>query len=231
MKRYPLIGANGVQVGKSIDLANAVLFLKTASSNTSGIDTWILMKFGEGDLSWTISQEPTYERNRKKLDDVTSGIENPLEVSFEGKATFVCSSGTEPHTIHEILTGRDFTDGSMQFYGTAENWLSEYGCPPYAAELEFHMIPQIECPLSTVLGEAYLFRYFRASSIGWSVSSKRVSVRGASHVLLPLIQRYDFASAYSVQLAGGSLLESEMVPIESTDGLGAGTFPVDPRSI
>ena len=171
-----------------------------------------------------------YERNRKKLDDVTSGVENPLEISFEGKATFVMTSGTEPYTIHEILSGRNFETGAMQFMGLGETWLTDYGCPPYATQLELHLIPQLECPLSTVLGEAFLFRYFRASSIGWDLSSKRVSVRGASHITFPFTLRPDFATLYAASLGDGTLLESELVPGATDDGLVL-AWPDDPRAV
>lgn len=227
MKRYPLIGTNALQVGKSIDLANAALFLKTSTDGVDA-DTWLLMKFGEGDFTWTMAQEPTYERNRKKLDDVTAGVENPMEISFEGKATFVMSNTDEPFTIHEILTGRNFETGAMQFIGLGEPWLTTYGCPPYAAELELHLVPQIECPLSTVLGEAFLFRYFRQSSIAWNLSSKRVSVRGAAHITYPFAQRPIFSTLYSDELSNGVLLESELKPLSE---IGGEAWPDDPRDV
>lgn len=226
MKRYPLIGADGLQVGKSIDLANAALFLLTRETEVATDDIWTLIKFGEGNMSWTLTDEPVYELNRKKLDDVSAGNESPLEVTFEGKATFVCSSGTEPYTIHEILKGRNYTTGAKMFYGKPETWLSAYGCPPYAAELELHLIPQLECPLSSVEGEAFLFRYFRASSIGWDISSKRVSVRGMAHITFPYVQRFDFATAYATELADEMLTESELVPLVDLGG----TWTEDPRA-
>jgi len=226
MKRYPLIGASGLQVGKSVDLANVALFLMTKATEVATEYDWVLMKFGEGNLTWTLSQEPVYELNRKELDDVSKGNASPLEVTFEGKATFVASSGTEPHTVHEILTGYNFATGAKQFYGTPETWLSEYGCPPYCCQLEFHSIPQLECPLSSALGEATLFRYFRASSIGWDTSSKRVSVRGMSHVKIPFVQRFDFAAAYAAELGDEVLTEGELVPLKNLGG----TWPDDPRA-
>lgn len=232
MKRYPLIGLKtGVQVGKSIDLKNTVLFLKTktASISTStqvACDIWTLMKFGEGNISWTSAQEINYERDRKKLDDVNPGDEQPLEVSLEGKATFVTSLTSEPATIHEIIRGKDLATQTMKFKGTGEPWLINYGCPPYACELELHIIPQLECPTLEVLGEAHLFRFFRSPSIGWDPSTKRVACNGACHILDPYVIRPNFFSLYSAELgANGKLAMSDLKPLQD---LGE-SWPADDR--
>lgn len=218
-RKYPVIGDNGQQVGKSIDLRNAALFLKTCTEITVSSftdhterDVWLLIKFGEGNLSWNMNREIQYERDRDKLDDVNSGPEQPLEVTFEGKATFVLSASEEPHTIHEITSGYNFETGVMQFAGTPEPWLAKYGCPPYACELEYHQIPQLECPTIDADGEAMLFRYFRASSVGWDQSSKRVSIRGNCDVLVPRVMRPAYATLYATELGEGSLKVTDLVP-------------------
>ncbi len=222
LKRYPLIGwetsaDNAQQVGKSVDLTNAVLFLKTYSAGIRSYgapcDVWTIMKFGEGNLEWTLAKDVEYEGDRKKLDDVTQGAESPLEVTLEGKLTFTASMGNEPATVHEIVTGMDFATGQSKFAGTAEPWLSSYGCPPYACELELHLIPQLECPTVEIPGEAHLFRFFRAPSIGWNISSKRTNCRGAAHVVAPRIIRPDFFSIYSAEIAANEFHVTDCVPL------------------
>lgn len=231
MERYPIIGnVNGLQVGKSIELKNAVLFLKT---HTSGVkhtqeacDTFMIMKFSDGNISWNINEEVNYERDRRKLDDVSAGDEQPLEVSFAGKSTFVQSNSDEPATIHEIIKGRNFSTGGWKFGGTAEEWLTRYGCPPYACELELQIIPQLECPLLEAEGEAYLFRYFRAPSVGWDASSKRVDVRGSCDILIPLVKRVDYTALYDFTVPGGVKV-GDLEPLQ--DVAGADFWPADPR--
>lgn len=235
MKKYPLIGnVNGLQVGKSIDLRNVALFLKTKTAGVlmdsqTPCDVWTLMKFGEGTFTYTEADEIEYERNRGKLDDVNKGDDQPVEVSFEGKATFVTSRiGSDPAetaTIHEIVSGKNYAEGGMKFQGTGEQWLSDFGCPPYTCDLELHNIPQLECPTLLVHGEAHLFRFFRKTSLEWNPETKRVNCRGACHITEPFVIRPNFATLYAAELAEGQLREADLQPLHDLGG----TWPPDPR--
>jgi len=232
MKRYPWIGnVNGLQVGKSVDLRNAALFIKTktagvANDSQTPCDVWTLIKFGEGNFSYTESEAFEYERDRGKLDDVNFGDESPVTFSLEGKATFVSSLSTENATIHEIVKGVDYATQLMKFAGTGEPWLQNYGCIPYAFEMELHIIPQLECPTLTVLGEAFLFRYSRIPSIELSMSTRRVNAgNGESHCIRPFVIRPDFASIYAAELAGGKLRPADLMPLQDKGVL----WPKDPR--
>jgi len=234
MKKYPLIGVDtGQQVGKSIDLRNAALFLKTKKPGTGtssqvACDVWTLIKFGEGNFSYNENESFEYELDRGKLDDVNFGDEQPVSFSLEGKHTFVASQGTENKTIHEIIKGIDYGTLNYQFQGTAETWLSDYGCVPYAFELELHIIPQLECPTLTIPGEAYLFRYCRVPSAEVSLSTRRVNIaNGEAHILRPFVLRPEFATLYATELAGGKLNPADLKPLQDlgqTD-----IWPADPR--
>lgn len=213
--------ANHVQVGGKVTLKDAVLFLKTLKSDGATVEA-LAMKFGEGDVSWEESEAIEYTTDRDKLDDVRSGAESPLSVTFSGVFTHAFSLSGEPLTPYEILRANriaEYHPDSVcaDFMGYQEPWLIAAGsCPPYATELELHINPRLRCPLNeTMQGSAYLFRFFRPEQHGVSISGGDFNVSGKCNVLIPTIVRtlFDYSKF------------SDAAP------LAPATFPDDPRDV
>ncbi len=222
---------NTMQKGAQFNLKNGVLFLKTKESAPAygpgaRCDIWMGLKFGEGNFTWSIAKNFDYQLDRGKLDDVRSGDEAPIDVSFQGKYTFCKSRGNESYSPHEIIDGHDFEDGTVLFNGAAENWLSEFGCPPYACELEFHNNPAMECPGTTAHGEAQLFRYFRAESIQCDARAGTIDVSGKCHILRPFIKRVDASGGSGGDF--GYIKKQDMVPLDDSTPT---VWPNDAREI
>lgn len=222
--------------GNRINMKNVVLFIKSATelvTNPSPVPPilkYTIVQFGEGNLTWTINDAPIeYMPDRGLLDDVTSGDEAPLDLSFEGKFSRIVrpAGDPEPLTIAEMVKGYKYgeTDhGQMALAGLREPWLvfdsagtNQISCPPYACELEFHNNPKLECgPINGLLGEAHLFRYFRADTVGVDIRAGQISISGKCHIIIPMVKAaYEFA--YS-DIANA-------VPLNATD-----PWAKDPRS-
>ncbi len=222
--------ANSQQKGTQTTLKNHVLFLKTKASGVYApgdrCDTYLGLKFGEGNFTWNMTKNQEYMLDRGVLDDVRKGDEAPLEVSFQGKFTFTKTNGDENYTVHEILDGHDFGDPDANpiFVGAVENWLATYGCPPYAAELELHNNPAMDCPNTSAHGEATLFRYFRTDSINVDINGGTIDVSGKCHVLRPIPKRIDASGG-----SGGSFGYVKAVDAEPLDLNDAAFWPDDPR--
>jgi len=189
---------NTLQRGSQVSLHNCVLFIK--SKYTNGDPAWMALRFANGNLSASNDYEYTYMYDRGKLDDVRAGDEKPMKLSFEGKFTFVSSNEgvteeafKENLTVHELLCGREMRNnvdhGTPRLTGIREPWLTAFGCPPYAVEIEVHNNPSLECPDSEAIGEAFLYRYFRAESIQANFENGTLSVSGSAHILQPMSAR------------------------------------------
>jgi hypothetical protein len=202
--------------GNRIDMKNVMMFLKSATALETAANpaslVWMAVQFGEGNLTWTINDAPPeYMPDRGLLDDVRSGDQVPLDLSFEGKYSRIIrpSGDPEPYSIAEMVKGYEFQDnddhGTMQLAGIREPWLvfdansTQIACPPYACEVEVHNNPKLQCGLdSGILGEAQLFRYFRADSVAVDTRAGQISVTGKAHILIPMIRRaVNFAYATS----------------------------------
>jgi hypothetical protein len=196
-----------------IDLKNCTLFIRrTSQANTpppggeADQGDYLIVKFGEGNFTYTIRRNIIYELDRGKLDDVRRGDEAPMDITFGGKYEYVMSipAGSDPLrtdlanayrnqlTIQEAVRGKKF-DGS-----TAHPWLvpglSPSGverepwlaCTPYCTTLELHNDLRRECPdLLDTPGEAVLFRYFRAESVDNDTKAGTVAISGKANILRP----------------------------------------------
>lgn len=191
--------------GTRIDMKNVVLFLKSAtdlesSPNPTSVQ-WMALEFGEGNLTWTINDAAIeYMPDRGILDDVRAGDQAPLDISFEGKYTkIIRTAGTEKYSIAEMIKGYEYQETDHLTYalaGIREPWLvydstgaDQIGCPPYACELEMHNNPKLSCGDISIVGEAQLFRYFRADSVAVDTRAAQISVTGKSNVIIPMVRR------------------------------------------
>jgi len=188
-----------------IDMKNVVMFLKSATDLEPDPNpvsmVWMAVQFGEGNLTWTINDAPVeYMPDRGLLDDVRTGDQAPVDLSFEGKYTRIIRPvGTDPYSIVEMVKGYEFQETNHQTYqlaGIREPWLvydstgaTQIACPPYACEIECHNNPQLQCGDIGILGEAHLFRYFRADSVAVDTRAGQISVSGKSHIIIPMIRR------------------------------------------
>lgn len=231
-----------------IDLKNCTLFIRrTTEANTPPGNTnqgdFMLVKFGEGNFTYTIRRNFTYELDRGLLDDVRRGDEAPLDISFGGKYEYILSipvptpSGATPLrdayvnqlTLQEALRGKILDGVSAHPWITAgierEPWLV---CTPYCTVLELHNDLRLECPDVDVPGEALLFRYFRAEAVDHDVKAGTVSVTGKANILRPMslspvpYPRPKGTWEYAVDVPG-------VVPLPFLKGGGTWEWPLDPR--
>jgi len=229
----------------NIDLKNCTLFVRrTTEANTPpGADQgdYLIVKFGEGNFTYTVTRNFNYELDRGKLDDIRRGDEAPLDITLGGKYEYVQSvpAGIDPTasdllnayrnqlTIQEAMRGKKFDGGVTPHPWVAagverEPWLD---CTPYCTALELHNDLRRECPdLTTVPGEALLFRYFRAEAVDHDVSAGTVSVTGKANILRPMALN-PLPANWLYQVNPGD------VPIPFLKGGGAWNWPEDRRVI
>lgn len=185
-----------------IDLKNVTLFIRrTTVTNVSpavGVrGDYMVVKFGEGNLTWNIRRAFTYDLDRGLLDDVRKGDEEPLDVSFGGKyesvSSFPTTASGQPQekyqlSIEEAVRGKMF-NGTVHPWITAgierEGWLQ---CCPYCVQIETHNDLRKECPdIPQMPGEAMLFRFFRMETCDHDVKAGTVNVTGKCNILRPYV--------------------------------------------
>lgn len=185
-----------------IDLKNVTLFIRRTTwvrglPSQSEAGDFIIVKFGEGNLTWNIRRAFSYELDRGLLDDVRRGDEEPLDVSFGGKYEFVSTIWTKPSppqrlskyqlSLEEVVRGRMYDGATVHPWITAgierEPWLQ---CSPYCVQLEAHNDLRKECPdVLAMRGEALLWRYFRAETCDHDAKAGTVNVTGKCNILRP----------------------------------------------
>ena len=227
-----------------IDLKNCTLFIRqTTVSATAPLEAdqgnFMIVKFGEGTFNFTIHKNMTYELDRGKLDDVRHGDEAPIDVSFGGKYESIMSAPAVSNpaipalrslyrnqlTIPEALRGKMFDGVTTHPWNNVnlerENWLT---CTPYCVALELHNDLRRECPDTTALGEALLFRYFRAESIDPDMKAGTLSVTGKANILRPMALSPGSANwLYGVDPGD--------IPLPFLKGSGTWNWPPDLREI
>lgn len=196
---------------KRVDLRDAVLFVITsvAGPTSTGYSTpnppdsiWGCVQFGEGNFTATMNDSADYVTDRGKLDDVRFGDEAPMDISFEGKFVGLRlppypNSGAT-YSLEEMVTGKimDNSDYGGKLGGLPEPWLIAESptadltaCVPYCSWLELHINPRLSCPNQDIVGEAQLYRFFRAPTVQIDIDAGQVSVTGNAHILTPVVRR------------------------------------------
>jgi hypothetical protein len=136
------------------------------------------IKVGNGNLTYTISQEVLYDLDRGDLDTVREGDEQPMSISLDlvWEEVRSISSDTTP-TPEEALRN----------YGAASGWTTSAAdpCEPYSVDIEVEVMK----PCGGVELEIYTFPDFRWESIDHNVSDAMLSTSGRCNATAPTIVR------------------------------------------
>lgn len=169
MKFIPLVWSN---VGVLIDIKRSVIRFKDGTSPTPNE---LLVKVGEGNLTWTENRTIEYILDRGLIDEVREGDEVPVDVSFEFNWEYVTGSATSG----ALPTPVDALKGT----GNASSWLSSDPdqCAPYAVDVEVLYEPQ--CRKSAGIdNERTTLSDFRYESLDFDLRAATISVSGRANI-------------------------------------------------
>ena len=142
----------------------------------------LLIKIGEGDMSWTESREFIYDRDRDVLDTVRQGQDQPVSVDLSFTFEYVTAQTANPPTPVDALNR----------FGNASTWVSSSSdlCEPYAVDLIV-----IHCvPCGSDQDQEILFPDFRYESLDYSIADAAISVSGQCNTTRITAIRSDNAS-------------------------------------
>jgi len=135
------------------------------------------IKVGDGDVTYTESNEYNYDLDRGDLDTVREGNQVPMDVSFD--------------IVYEhITTGTNETISPMDALkrkGGATEWVSSASdlCEPYAVDVEVTHAS----PCGTSQDETTTFPDFRSESREISFADSVISVSGRCNAVEPIVAR------------------------------------------
>ena len=135
------------------------------------------IKIGDGNVTYTESNEYDYDLDRGTLDTVRAGDEVPIDVNFDFVYEFIVT-GTG-----ESISPMD----ALKAIGGAAEWRSSSSdpCEPYSVDIEI-----VHTPICTTAEiETTIFPDFRSESREADLGEANVSVSGRCNVTEPTITR------------------------------------------
>ena len=135
------------------------------------------IKIGDGNVTYTESNEYDYDLDRGTLDTVRAGDEVPMDVSFDFVYEFIVT-GTS-----EAISPMD----ALKAIGGAAEWRSSSSdpCEPYSVDIEI-----VHTPICTTAEiETTIFPDFRSESREADLGEANVSVSGRCNATEPTITR------------------------------------------
>ena len=126
----------------------------------------LVIKIGEGDVSWSESREFIYDLDRDLLDTVRQGQDQPMSVDLAFTFEFVTASTSSPPSPADVLN-RD---------GEASEWVSSSAdtCEPYCVDVVI-----LHCqPCGTDEDQEITLPDFRYESLDYSIADASVSTSG-----------------------------------------------------
>jgi hypothetical protein len=137
----------------------------------------IEIKVGDGNISWSESQEMNYDLDRGVLDTVRQGDDQPMELSID-------------MTYEHIRTGTSETitpDDALKGVGSAAEWVTSSAdpCEPYAIDI----IVEHVAPCGSSQDETVTFPDFRWESLNHDIGGATISATGRCNVTAPTVAR------------------------------------------
>ena len=126
----------------------------------------LVIKIGEGDVSWSETKEYIYDRDRDLLDTVRQGQDQPMSVDMAFTFEYVTASTGNPPTPADALSND----------GEASEWVSSSSdlCEPYAIDVVI-----LHCvPCGTDEDQEITLPDFRPESLDFSLADASVSTSG-----------------------------------------------------
>lgn len=142
----------------------------------------VLIKVGEGNVTWTESKEYNYYLDRGDLDTVAEGDQQPVEVSIDMTYEHVTTGTSEDISPVDAL----------KQIGGASDWLTAASdsCEPYATTITIYHIT----PCGTAQDEKIIFTPFRWDSLDFDLSEATISMTGRANAVSPTVSRGDYDS-------------------------------------
>lgn len=137
----------------------------------------ISIKSGDGNLTWSETDNYEYDLDRGVLDTVRKGDEEPMQLSLDSVFEFITAvTGADP-TLREALKQT----------GQASAWTSASSdtCEPYAVDI---VIEQKQ-PCSGVKPELIIFPDFRMESLDFDAQAATISLSGRCNATGPTSSR------------------------------------------
>ena len=131
----------------------------------------LILKIGEGNITWTESQPRIYTKDAGRLDTVRDDDEEMVELRFDAIWEFLRASTGQPVTPTDALKNR----------GEAAAWVSSDTadpCQPYSVDLEIQYAPNC----SPVEQEYYIFPKFRWETIEHDLRNGTLAFSGMCNV-------------------------------------------------
>lgn len=135
------------------------------------------IKIGDGNVTYTESNEYNYDLDRGTLDTVRAGNEVPMDVNFDFVYEYITTGTSETTSPMDAL----------KKIGAAAEWRSSSAdpCEPYSVDVEV-----IHTPICTTqMIETTIFPDFRSESREPDLGEAAVSVSGRCNATQPSIER------------------------------------------
>ena len=135
-------------------MRDGVLTIKDGGSNE------LVVKIGEGNISWSEKREIQYSHNRGQVTEARLGDDQPCDVKFD--------------FVWEWLSSLSGTSVSEAINGEADGWVTTGDeCEPYAVDLELKIYSPNNVPM-----EIITFPEFRKSQLDYDLRAGAVSCSG-----------------------------------------------------
>ena len=162
-----------IPVFAQIDLKNCQISIKDGGSGV------LIVKVGEGNLTYTESRNMQYTLDRGKLDEVREGDEVPMDVKLDFTWEYLRGkSGTTVPSVEEALKN----------IGEAAAWVSSDAdaCRPYAVDIEIVYTPS---PLGCGDSETITLIDYRYEKLDHDLKAGTVSTSGKCNVTQATVVR------------------------------------------
>jgi hypothetical protein len=159
----------------TIDLKKCTLTIKDGSSTPKEC----VIKFGDGNLTYSINRNIDYLLDRGVLNDVREGDQVPCDVSFDAIYEFYMS---------DVAGGESVTPAeALQKIESASAWVSTGAdaCEPYAVDL----VLEYDLTCGTTKDETLTFSEFRYEKLDFDVKAGSISVSGKCNEIRPTSSR------------------------------------------
>lgn len=158
-----------------IDLKNATITIMDGTTPTANA---LIVKIGEGNLTFTERRNIEYTLDRGLIDEVREGDQVPMEVSMDFVWEYLSSVGATTPTIKEALKQE----------GSASDWTSTDAdvCRPYAVDVVIAYDP--DCGGSTTT-ETITLPDFRHEEIGHDLREGTMACSGRCNAVAPIAVR------------------------------------------
>jgi hypothetical protein len=170
-----------VPVFAQIDIKNTELKLQDGTTPTPNE---IIIKVGEGNLTYSENRTIEYTLDRGRIDEVREGDEVPMDVSFDLLWEFITGntdSAGVPPTVEDVLKNQN----------NASTWISSDPdtCRPFAVDVLVENVPVCGAGSPTQEQEFITLPDFRYETLDHDVRAGTISVTGRCNAKVASIVR------------------------------------------